>query len=225
MAKRSLVLLDVDGVLNPAHRHSPWLRRHECVVDGHTYRVLLNARHGRRLARLARDTGAELAWATSWEQHANVEIGPRIGLPSLPVIEVNGDLGTRVGEHFKTRHVAEYVARRPFVWFDDSLGPSDWHYLNDHPGVGEFLLVEVDPRTGLTNRASFQERAAALLAATRPDAMTGVMLLDLDGFKAVNDTHGAHLLRAREWLTGRAAPGPGGAPPGRSDQSSGPEGP
>ncbi|WP_424532153.1 HAD domain-containing protein [Sphaerisporangium viridialbum] len=152
MTKRPLVLLDVDGVLNPARRHSLWLRRHDCVLDGQTYRILLNRRHGRQLAELARDADAELAWATTWEQHANDHISPRIGLPSLPVIKVNSDPGSRAGEHFKTRHVAEYVAGRPFVWFDDSLGTPDWQYLKDHPGVDEFLLVEVDPMTGLTDR-------------------------------------------------------------------------
>ncbi|MEU9889924.1 HAD domain-containing protein [Sphaerisporangium sp. NPDC051017] len=151
MTKRPLVLLDVDGVLNPARRHSLFLRRHECVLDGRSYRILLNARHGAKLARLAGDTGAELAWATTWEQHANAEIAPRLGLPPLPVIAVNSDPGSRAGEHFKTRHVAEYVAGRPFVWFDDSLGVADWHYLKDHPGVDEFLLVDVDPGTGLTD--------------------------------------------------------------------------
>ncbi|MFG1874410.1 HAD domain-containing protein [Sphaerisporangium sp. NPDC049003] len=158
MTKRPLVLLDVDGVLNPARRHSPWLRRHECVLDGQTYRILLNRRHGRLLTALARDAGAELAWATTWEQHANDVIAPRLGLPRLPVITVNSDPGSRAGEHFKTRHVAEYVARRPFVWFDDSLGTPDWQYLKDHPGVDEFLLVEVDPMTGLTDRHLAQAR-------------------------------------------------------------------
>ncbi|MFC4536540.1 HAD domain-containing protein [Sphaerisporangium dianthi] len=151
MTKRPLVLLDVDGVLNPARRHTLRLRRYECVLDGQVYSVLLNARHGAELAALARDTGAELAWATTWEHHANEHIAPRLGLPALPVVAVNGDPGSRAGEHFKTRHVAEYVAGRPFVWFDDSLGAHDWQYLKDHPAVGEFLLVEVDPRTGLTD--------------------------------------------------------------------------
>ncbi|GGK89741.1 hypothetical protein Sme01_50090 [Sphaerisporangium melleum] len=151
MTERPLVLLDVDGVLNPARRATPRLRRYECVLSGQAYTVLLNALHGAKLTELARDTGAELAWATTWEHHANEHIAPRLGLPDLPVIEVNGDPGSRAGEHFKTRHVAEYVTGRPFVWFDDSLGPCDWQYLKDHPAVGDFLLVEVDPRTGLTD--------------------------------------------------------------------------
>lgn len=153
MTERPLVLLDVDGVLNPARRTTLRHRRHDIVLDGRTFRVLLSARQGRGLLALAEATGAELVWATTWEDHANTEIGPRLGLPPLPVIAVNGDPGSRAGEHFKTRHVAEYVAGRPFVWFDDSLGIADWEYLKDHPGVGDFLLVEVDPQDGLTDGA------------------------------------------------------------------------
>ncbi|MEV4281687.1 GGDEF domain-containing protein [Actinoplanes xinjiangensis] len=51
-------------------------------------------------------------------------------------------------------------------------------------------MAHHDALTGLPNRASFQEKATALLATAQPDRMTAVMLLDLDGFKAVNDTHG-----------------------------------
>ncbi|MEU4426677.1 GGDEF domain-containing protein [Actinoplanes sp. NPDC024001] len=47
-----------------------------------------------------------------------------------------------------------------------------------------------DALTGLVNRAAFQERAAAALATAGPQALTGVLLIDLDGFKAVNDTLG-----------------------------------
>jgi diguanylate cyclase (GGDEF)-like protein len=44
-----------------------------------------------------------------------------------------------------------------------------------------------DPLTGAANRTGFEQRAGAALAAGTPVA---VMLLDLDGFKLVNDTHG-----------------------------------
>ncbi|MBG0564707.1 diguanylate cyclase [Actinoplanes aureus] len=47
-----------------------------------------------------------------------------------------------------------------------------------------------DVLTGLVNRAAFQQRAAAVLGTACPQALTGVMLIDLDGFKAINDTLG-----------------------------------
>jgi diguanylate cyclase (GGDEF)-like protein/PAS domain S-box-containing protein len=50
-----------------------------------------------------------------------------------------------------------------------------------------------DPLTGLPNRAPFNELAEqALGRAARHDATTAVMFLDLDGFKAVNDSLGHH---------------------------------
>jgi diguanylate cyclase (GGDEF)-like protein/PAS domain S-box-containing protein len=51
-----------------------------------------------------------------------------------------------------------------------------------------------DPLTGLANRALLEERLRAALARdARTGDATGVLFLDLDGFKAVNDAHG-HLL-------------------------------
>jgi diguanylate cyclase (GGDEF)-like protein/PAS domain S-box-containing protein len=48
-----------------------------------------------------------------------------------------------------------------------------------------------DPLTGLANRALLEERLrAALSRDARTGASTGVLFLDLDGFKEVNDTHG-----------------------------------
>ncbi|WP_331272097.1 diguanylate cyclase [Motilibacter aurantiacus] len=45
-----------------------------------------------------------------------------------------------------------------------------------------------DPLTGLANRASLYERLGAVLARDAPHG--AVLFCDLDGFKAVNDTHG-----------------------------------
>ncbi|BFU44739.1 diguanylate cyclase domain-containing protein [Krasilnikovia sp. MM14-A1004] len=48
-------------------------------------------------------------------------------------------------------------------------------------------LSQTDALTGLLNRRGFEDRCAALL---RPGATTGLVLFDLDGFKALNDTAG-----------------------------------
>lgn len=48
-----------------------------------------------------------------------------------------------------------------------------------------------DPLTGLANRVLFQQRLTEALAHARQDEfLLGVMYLDLDDFKPVNDTHG-----------------------------------
>jgi hypothetical protein len=148
---KPLVLLDVDGVLNPTGRVTPDFRRYQCTVDGYDYTVHLNPRHGSRLMELALRTGAELAWATTWEEHANEWIAPRLGLPALPVVALGRDRDSEHGEMFKTRYVAEYVGRRPFVWFDDQVYQEDDAYLRAYQGLDDFLLVHVPPARGLTS--------------------------------------------------------------------------
>jgi diguanylate cyclase (GGDEF)-like protein len=51
-----------------------------------------------------------------------------------------------------------------------------------------------DPLTGLANRALFNDRLAHLCGTdSPPSARLGLCLLDLDGFKAVNDSFGHHV--------------------------------
>ncbi|MFC4012754.1 HAD domain-containing protein [Nonomuraea purpurea] len=149
---KPLLLLDVDGVLNPMGRPTPGFRRYNCTIGAVVYTVHLNPRHGRRLLDLAISTGSELVWATTWEHHANEWIAPRIGLPPLPVIPLSPDPPSEFGEMFKTPHVAAFAGRRPFVWFDDQVWAEDEEYLRVHQGLTDFLLIHVDPARGLTSR-------------------------------------------------------------------------
>lgn len=51
-------------------------------------------------------------------------------------------------------------------------------------------IANTDTLTGLPNRRSFFERAAALLARPSGQMLHAVMMIDIDRFKAVNDTFG-----------------------------------
>lgn len=51
-------------------------------------------------------------------------------------------------------------------------------------------LAEFDVMTGLANRSRFQNRLDDLDGARHGGAIAGLLLVDLDGFKQVNDTHG-----------------------------------
>jgi diguanylate cyclase (GGDEF)-like protein/PAS domain S-box-containing protein len=55
-------------------------------------------------------------------------------------------------------------------------------------------LALEDPLTGLANRTLLDDRLRVALArAGRHGSLTGVLFLDLDGFKAINDEHGHHV--------------------------------
>jgi diguanylate cyclase (GGDEF)-like protein len=68
----------------------------------------------------------------------------------------------------------------------------DWQARN-HDRRRELLSIasRTDPLTGSLNRRGFQQAAAALIAAvSRLGHPASLVLLDLDNFKAFNDTHG-----------------------------------
>ena len=54
-------------------------------------------------------------------------------------------------------------------------------------------MAYTDPLTGLPNRRGLDVRLAAGMAASAPDRLLAVYMIDLDGFKQVNDRHGHEL--------------------------------
>jgi diguanylate cyclase (GGDEF)-like protein/PAS domain S-box-containing protein len=64
--------------------------------------------------------------------------------------------------------------------------------MSDRHALAERLReqTERDPVTGLPNRAAFFRRLTGVLAAAGPDTRVGLCLLDLDGFRLVNDNLG-----------------------------------
>jgi hypothetical protein len=148
---KPILFLDVDGVLIPYGQA-------ETVPDSATVALLgpdsddwmlarIDPAHGPRLLAL----GCELVWATGWEDQANDDISPRVGLPRLPVVAWSSfELGRgSPGLHWKTRDLIAYADGRPFVWVDDELrGPDrDWVAWH-HPGPA--LLHAINSHVGLT---------------------------------------------------------------------------
>ena len=154
---RPLLFVDVDGPLNPyaakpvlrprgyrTHRMSPvdWMRGHP---GAEPLRVWLNPAHGPMLLSLP----VELVWATTWGRDANEWIGPRIGLPELPVVDwPEGPAAGTDGRLWKTGPVAAYAGERPFAWIDDQITAADIRWCEQRCPAPT-LLLPIDPAVGL----------------------------------------------------------------------------
>ncbi|MFF5443747.1 hypothetical protein [Streptomyces sp. NPDC012888] len=165
MTDRPLLLLDVDGPLNPFRSRLPGLRgyrSHRMHPDAWTSRQRPGSRRARRGVRVAlhpshgpllRALPYELAWATTWMHQANALIAPHVGLPTdLPVIEWP-ELFARDpdGLYWKTRPLLDWAAGRPFAWVDDLITDRDAAWVRErHPAPA--LLLRVHPRHGLRAR-------------------------------------------------------------------------
>lgn len=151
MTDKPLLLIDVDGPLNPYAQSYSQLRKEKKfkVYRLLGYKVWLNRWHGEELNKLAELY--ELVWCTTWEHSANELIGPRIGLPELPVIEFGKNLPDKPpvrGLYWKSAVILEYTDNRPFVWLDDECQEVDADYFKANR-TGKFAVLPVSPITGL----------------------------------------------------------------------------
>jgi hypothetical protein len=146
---RPLVFLDVDGPLIPFRgRPIPAEFAEGSPADdgGNPLLDRLDPQDGRLLLAL----GCPLIWATTWGAEANEVISPRLGLPTLPVVEwPDDDSDPRHGLHWKTTCLSGWAAGQPFVWLDDEISDTDRQWMGSHHPA-RTLLHRVDPFTGLT---------------------------------------------------------------------------
>ena len=171
---RPLLLLDVDGPLNPyrlltrrghvepklragesrftylVHELEPtdWIGTEKC-------RGLVSPDHGRALIELTEVF--TLVWASTWEESANELLSPLLGLPELPVIEWpdrarEWALVDRHQGSWKSKHIAAWLTRyadgSPWVWVDDEITRADREWFHRHYGDSRGALVP--PRWLLT---------------------------------------------------------------------------
>lgn len=146
------MLLDVDGVLNlgqfmPSARRGR-LRRDQGWYSGragdrhdpYAERIVLNRRWGPMLRSLE-DEGAELAWATAWNEAANWFISPLLGLGELP--------WAPAVHKRKAYTVVPWTEGRPWAWLEDRQDELTVASALSHRRP--HLPVLVDPLEGLAD--------------------------------------------------------------------------
>ncbi|MFF9242595.1 HAD domain-containing protein [Streptomyces sp. NPDC014801] len=164
--ERPLLFLDIDGPLIPFGAPRAAAGLPPSGDQGNPLLERLDPRLGPRLSSL----GCRLVWASTWREEANEVVAPRLGLPELSVVEWpdaedDADPGPR-GLHWKTRALADWAGRRPFVWLDDEISETDRLWVGArHPAPA--LLHRVDPAAGLTD-TDFATVAAWLRALPPP---------------------------------------------------------
>ncbi|MFI1508855.1 HAD domain-containing protein [Streptomyces sp. NPDC020597] len=144
-----MLFLDVDGPLLPFGDGS---QREPSGTAAHAHLTRLDPRVGPHLAALP----CELVWATTWEEAANTDIAPLLGLPPLPVVHWPEPSGAHeredkwFGLHWKTRTLVAWADGHPFVWVDDEVTDADRDWVSTrHPAPA--LLHCVESSRGLTD--------------------------------------------------------------------------
>jgi diguanylate cyclase (GGDEF)-like protein len=141
---------------------------------------------------------------------------PALAHGASPLTYIRSDFG------FQATATAVLMTLVPIVLvlaaYDLTLIPLLWLPLAAIQRGGRQAVINAhqaqhDTLTGLPNRAQLHDRLARALAAAELDgARIGVLLMDLDGFKEINDTLGHHhgdalLMRVAERLTASTRPG------------------
>jgi hypothetical protein len=164
-----LLLIDVDGPLSPfaaipedrpaeyaTHWVMPahWLNAEQERINrsGRPQQqpvplpVWLNPVHGAALKALP----YQLVWASTWQEDANTQIAPVLGLPELPFVTWSWPRARPPhGVFWKTPDVVAWAKDRPFAWLDDEITDADSAWVRAHH-QGPALLHRIDPSIGLT---------------------------------------------------------------------------
>ncbi|MFB7777750.1 HAD domain-containing protein [Streptomyces bauhiniae] len=165
------LLLDIDGVLIPfpgADGSTPATHtRHEVVPIGRSadnpVAIWLDPAHGSMLADVI---GTELftpVWCTSWRRDAATLIGPLLGLPHLPYVDLPRPRITTShpnGYLWKRDYVEAWLGDALAVWIDDDFTGLDHDWAAERTARGATtLLIQPDPHVGIEGRHLAEARA------------------------------------------------------------------
>ncbi|MET8560282.1 HAD domain-containing protein [Streptomyces flaveolus] len=155
------LLLDIDGVFISfpnADGSTPATHAcHNVVPTGRSadnpVTVWLHPDRGRLLMDVIRTDLVTPVWCTSWRQDATTLIGPLLGLPDLPHVDLPRPQITTShpnGYLWKRDHVDAWLADAPAVWIDDDFTSLDHAWATERTAKGTpTLLVQPDPHLGL----------------------------------------------------------------------------
>jgi hypothetical protein len=155
------LLLDIDGVLIPfpdTDGSAPVTHtRHDVVPTGYSadnpVPVWLNPAHGPALMDVINTGLVTPVWCTSWRQDATTLIGPILGLPPLPHVDLpRPEITTSHpnGYLWKRDHVDAWLGDALAIWIDDDFTALDHAWATERTARGTpTLLVQPDPHLGL----------------------------------------------------------------------------
>jgi hypothetical protein len=148
MSRSLLLLLDIDGTLCPigpgpdVSMRQLWIGAGGVSFRGDLPDVLaeLAARY-------------ELAWASAWQDNANLLLAPVLGLPALPVVRFaeTDNVGSSYGRRtWKLPGVERFAGDRPLAWIDDELHADAYAWATARRIPTK--LLSTDPRRGIVDR-------------------------------------------------------------------------
>lgn len=147
---KPIAFIDVDGVLNRLCSDTAAQKRGGLIDTygesrfGRRFKFYLDKSDADRLHSLEPDF--ELAWGTTWEDSANEQVGQQIGLRNLSLVA-----RAELRDPSKWAGIVRAAEGRPFVWFeDDTYYSKRFNETMPNPPQ-DFLIIEVDPLTGLTD--------------------------------------------------------------------------
>lgn len=109
--------------------------------------------------------------------------------PELPVIMMTGSGNERIAVDSLKTGAQDYIAKAELTR-TDIAATIERAVENKQREIETLRHAHSDPLTGLANRRKFEERLEHALSRSGSARAHALILLDLDGFKAVNDTYG-----------------------------------